>query len=78
MKTYEINGTYGSNATDTIIFCAETNNGTWYVCQGGTIVNLTDGNLVEGVDVEALCDYDCFTVSNGIKSLSELEDAINS
>jgi len=78
MKLYKVTGYYGSQHTETTVFCAETRNGTWYVCEGSVNVNMTDEEIDEGVDVEELTDIDMFTAGTPINSLDELETAINS
>ena len=65
----EITGTYGRSMTETTIFVY---NG-WYVCEGSKNVNLTDDDdLINGVDVEELHDYDVFTSNKSIESLEDL------
>lgn len=74
----EITGTYGSNRTPcTVLVCNDTYN-SWYVVQGGTIVNGTydDGELINGVNVEEINDFDCFTWHTPINTLEELEACI--
>ena len=79
-----LSGTYGSNQTPCNVFTYETNNGTWYVCEGSQNVNLTTNDfdhLMEDypvLDVEAIDDDDCFTWSSGIMSENELEVAVKS
>jgi len=71
----EITGTYGSEQIETTIFIDVFHG--WYACNGSCNVNRCDRDLlIDGVDVETLPDYDCFTWSKGIDSLEELEQAI--
>lgn len=75
MSGFEIIGTYGSNKTETTIYCYRG----WYVCHGSKNVNRTDEHfLIDGVDVEELKDYDVFTWSKDIESLNELIEAVES
>jgi len=78
MKTFEIEGTYGSHKTPCPVYVAEMRNGLkWYVADGGTMVNATYEDICEGCDIEELADVDCFTWSKPIESIEELENAIN-
>jgi len=78
MKTYEIEGTYGSDKTPCTVFVAAYNGKFWYACERSANVNCTDWMPDdEPVDVECLTDIDCFTWSKPIESLEELENAIN-
>lgn len=72
-----ITGTYGSNKIPCDMFTYYQNGGTWYVVEGSCNVNFTYDNLYNGVDVETLMDYDCFTWSNPIESEEELEVAFD-
>lgn len=76
MELYETQGYYGSGHTPCTIFCAIQGGSTWYVVDGGTIVNRTAETVDLGADVEALADFDCFTAGYPINSLEELECAI--
>lgn len=78
MKTYSVNGTYGSSNTPCIVFVYEQSNGTtWYSVEGSLNVNLTAlDEIIEGVDVEDIQDINCFTWSSPINSLEELEIAV--
>lgn len=79
MRTYEVNGTYGSSNTPANILVAEMHNGSkWYCVEGSTNVNKTHDDIEDGVDVEELEDHDFFTASAPINSLDELEAEINS
>jgi hypothetical protein len=49
----------------------------WYCVDGSLTVNRTYENIEDGVNVEELSDYDCFTWSSPIESEEELEAAIN-
>ena len=71
--TKTINGFYGSNHTPCEIYTLDG----WYVVNGSLTVNRTYENIEDGVNVEDLPDYDCFTWSSPINSEEELEAAIN-
>lgn len=78
MQYNEINGTYGSNKTEAIIYIATNRRGaTYYAVEGSVGVNITYDEVEEGADVEELNDYDFFTWSKNIESLEDLEEAIN-
>jgi len=71
--TEEITGTYGGSQTPCSIFVYDG----WYAVEGSVNVNLTDNALlVDGVDVELLGDYDCFTWNDGIHSEEDIEKAV--
>ena len=73
---YEIDATYGGSQTPCILFVSDETGA--YCVEGGEMVNFTDPeNLVTGVDIETLPDYDCFTVSDGIDSLHEFRDHVD-
>lgn len=77
MKTYEINGTYGSGQTPCTVLCAEKYDGhTWYAVEGSSNVNLSPEPLTDGQDVEEIQDIDTFTWPAGVNTLEELEAAI--
>lgn len=77
MKYYEVNGFYGSQNTPTNVLVAENYRGEkYYVAEGGTIVNQTEEEIKNGVNIEELVDFDCLTVSEPIYTLEELEQAI--
>ena len=69
----EVTGFYGSNNTPCNVFYY---NG-WYCVEGSVNVNRTSEEVENGVNVEELSDYDCFTWSSPIESLEELETAVN-
>ena len=71
-------GTYGSENTECDIFTLENDQGTWYAVSGSVNVNLTYDTLTDGVNVETVNDVDCFTLSNPIETVEQLEHAINS
>lgn len=75
---YMVTGTYGSGKTPCFVFVAEdSRTGTrQYVVDGGTIVNETHDEIQDDVNVEELSDIDCFTWSEPINSLEDLEKAI--
>lgn len=78
MQFKEVNGTYGSNKIETIIYTATNRNGaTWYAVEGSKGVNRTYDEIIAGTDVEELNDFDFFTWSKNIESLEDLEEAIN-
>ena len=78
MKTYMINGTYGSSKTPCFVFVMETASGLkWYAVEGSWIVNATYDDVEHDVDVEELNDVDTFTWKRGIDSEEDLETAVN-
>jgi hypothetical protein len=77
MRYYEINGLVGGiTPRPCTIFCAESRGKTWYVAEGGTLVNRTYEEVEHGKWIEELDDFDCFTTNNPIKSLEDLEKAL--
>jgi hypothetical protein len=79
MATRTINGTYGSNKTETEIYVYDCRRGgSWYVCDGSTNVNFTYDELEDGVDVEEISDSDTHSVNSPITSEEELADELNS
>ncbi len=77
MKTYTVNGTYGSQETPCNVFVCETNGGAWYCVEDSHNVNFTTDEITNGVNVETLEDIDYFYYPQKIKSESELEIAVN-
>lgn len=77
MATRTINGTYGSNKTETYVYDCR-RGGSWYVCDGSTNVNFTYDELEDGVDVEEISDSDTHSVNSPITSEEELADELNS
>jgi hypothetical protein len=73
MEAKTVIGHYGSNRTTTDVFVY----GDWYVCEGGQTVNRTNDPIEDGVYVEEVKDYDCFTVNDPIMSLDELIAAVD-
>lgn len=71
-----VTGTYGSWKTPCEVFVYETPNGYWYAVDGSKNVNCTQEDINEGVDVEELQDFDCFTWGHKICSPEELERAV--
>jgi len=67
-----VNGTYGSLETPCEVFYYKG----WYCVNGSVNVNRTHEEIEEGVNVEYVSDYDCFTWSSEINSLDELEEAV--
>ena len=79
MTTKEINGFVGGiSKRPTTIFIQETENGTWYVFEGGNCVTKTHEQVTEGVWIDELSDFDCFTLNEPINTIEEFEQAINS
>ena len=77
MNTYTINGTYGASQNPCLVFVLENGDGSkWYVCEGSTNVNFTYDELSDGVDVETVSDYDCFTAGAAIMDEHELIAAV--
>jgi hypothetical protein len=75
---FEINGFVGGiTKRPAIIFVAQMRNGTAYVCEGGTIVNFTNEDVNEGVWIDELSDFDCFTASEPINTIEQFEEALN-
>ena len=71
----ELNGTYGGSQTPCTVFVVDG----WYCVEGSQNVNKAshpDLELVEGVDVEEVCDIDTFLWKSPINSLEELEEAV--
>jgi hypothetical protein len=76
-KTYELDGTYGSNETECIVFVVELHTGLkWYCVENSCNVNATYDDLENGVNVEMVEDVDCFT-TNPVESLEQLENKID-
>lgn len=73
MYSGEINGTYGSHYTPCTVFYYAG----WYCVKGSKNVNRTHEELTDGVDVEMVEDYNCFTWSKPIDSLEELISAVD-
>ena len=77
MKTYKVNGFYGSGNTPCTVFVVENSNGSrWYAIGGSQNVNLTFENIEDGVNVETLSDVDYFTGIT-VYSLEDLIEAID-
>lgn len=49
---------------------------TWYVCEGGTVVNATHETIQEYTNIEAVEDVDCFTFNEPIQTLEKFEEVI--
>lgn len=76
---FEVSGTYGSQHTQTTVLVYENRDGSkWYCCEDSTNVNCTYDDIVAGVDVEELSDFDAFTTMEPIQNLEELEIAVES
>jgi|GEM_PF-6966609 len=41
---------------------------TWYCQDGGSMVNLTYEDVVEGTDIEKICDIDCLSLDEPVYS----------
>lgn len=76
MKTKTVNGYYGARQTPRNVFVCYDSNYSWYVVEGGTVVNCTTDEIEDGVDVELLYDVDCFTWNKPVESEEELEEAV--
>lgn len=70
---YTITGTYGTGTPcDIYVYKG------WYSVAGSVNVNRCDeALLIDGVDVESLPDYDCFTASAEINSADELTTEVD-
>ena len=79
MKTRTVSGFYGSGSTPCFVFVATNSRGaSWYVVEGGSIVNKTYEDIEDGVDVDLVDDVDCLTWNRPITSEEELIEAIES
>lgn len=77
MKTYSVNGVYGSQSTPCTVFVATEGRGaSWYVVEGSVNVNKTWVTIGEGVNVEEIQDFDAFTASEPINSEETLIEQI--
>lgn len=76
MNYKEISGFYGSQKTPCDVFVCETGNGNWYVAQGGVTINKTIRDLDDGVNVEEIPDYTCFTVKSAVETMEQFMHAI--
>jgi hypothetical protein len=76
--TRSINGFYGSGRTPCNVLVYDLGNGSsWYCVEDSCNVNLTETeSLVEGVDVQELCDWDTFTTCEPVQDEDELETAV--
>ena len=70
--TKELSGTYGSGKTPCTVLYYDG----WYCVNGSVNVNRTHEELEDGVDVEEVSDYDCFTWSSPIDTIEELIQAV--
>lgn len=59
-----------------VFFSTDHRGKTWYVQQGGRVVNATYDPIEEGTDLDMLYDVDSFTWSCGIDSLEEFENSL--
>lgn len=78
MQTRTVLGCYGSGHTPAKVYCADVDGGTWYVVDGGSVVNFTCEPVEDGVDVELLQDVDCFTWCDAIEHEEALARAVRS
>lgn len=46
---------------------------TWYVCEGGTVVNATDEPIREWTNIEEVSDFDCMTFNEPFEDLEQFE-----
>ena len=77
MTAKTINCTYG-RGTKSKCFVYEGRTSSYYVVKGGTIVNRTYETLEDGVDVEGVEDFDCFTWNKPINTELQLVKAVES
>lgn len=59
-----------------VFFFTDNRGKTWYVQQGGRVVNATYDPIEEDSDLDMLFDVDSFTWSCGIDSLDEFENSL--
>ena len=79
MNTYTVKGTYGSGKTKTEIFVYEYSNGAkWYAAKGSSNVNKTHNEIQDGVNIEELQDFDTFSNTKPINTISQFIKAIES
>lgn len=75
MSEFQVNGTYGSAKTESIIYAYEDNDGfNWYCVDGSLNVNSTWDNVDENCDVEELNDDEHFTLSSPCHSLTQFKN----
>lgn len=48
----------------------------YYVCDGGSLVNMTYDTIEDGTDINEVSDVDCFTWNKPIESEQELMEAV--
>ena len=79
-KKYEIEGLNGyKNPRKCIVLIFEKHTGLkWYVEEGNMVVNATYDEIKEGENICELNDVDCFTWDHSIRTLDELEEAVES
>jgi hypothetical protein len=78
MKAREIT-TMSGNITvrPTTVFIYENRDGSsWYIAEGGTLVNKTYDLIDENVNIELLEDIDCFSVNDSIEELGQFIEVI--
>jgi|JI8StandDraft_2_1071088.scaffolds.fasta_scaffold373902_1 hypothetical protein len=79
MKNYQVNGTYGSHKTKTTVFVYEYSSGAkYYTCKGSVNVNKTYDDIDNGTDVEDISDFDMFTASKPINTMTQFIKAVES
>lgn len=74
--TKEITGTAGSEQDTVTVLVANDLYNNWFVQKGGHTVNATPEAIEEGVNIEDLPCFDCFTSTSPINTLAELEAAM--
>ena len=76
---FTINGTYGSHRTPCKVFVSGSQSyygPMWYCVEGSMTVNRTWQDVADGVDTDALADFDCFTWSSPIATVEEFAEAL--
>jgi hypothetical protein len=66
----------GSQRPNTCFTVTDRSGLTWYVCEGGTIVNATHETIEENTNIELIEDVDCFTFSEPFKNIHQFEAII--
>ena len=81
MKTRVISAYYGRvpyRHDCEVYVCDEACGLSWYIVDGGTVVNATYDDITDGMDIDELNDEACFTWNEPIFSEEELLTAVNS
>lgn len=77
MKYEELTVIAGGSKHPCTCFKVTDENGlTWYVCEGGTVVNATYETIEENTNIETVEDVDCFTFNDAIHTLEQFEKTI--